>query len=148
MTVHSVVLSCLSCCHLTVTPVKLGSVALGISAALLISMACTPQEKLNTSKCLQHPSLTLSHVYLHRYLPVPESDCDSLTVIHHLPQYHVTLSCAISAEQIIWKKVIYPLYLLRKYLRPDYDFSPIYGLFCHHEQFFHAVKCGQITEFF
>lgn len=55
--------TCPAVWHLAVTPVKLGSLALGTSAALLISMVCTPQEKLNTSEMF-----TASKSYLVTYL--------------------------------------------------------------------------------
>lgn len=90
--------------HLAVTPVNLNSLTLGISAALLISMACTPQEKLNTTDMFTASKSLSCHVtmFIFIYLSVAGRDCGSL--IHHFPQQHVTLSCVISAEQIVWKR--------------------------------------------
>lgn len=55
--------ACPAVWHLAVTPVKLASLALGIGAAFLISMVCTPHEKLNTGE-----TFTASKSYLATYL--------------------------------------------------------------------------------
>lgn len=71
------------------TPVKLASLDLGSSAALLILVGCTPLRKVKCEqKRVWNPSPVWSCIYMHIfiYLYIARRDYEGLTGIHIFPQ--------------------------------------------------------------